>query len=255
LIGPVSPDISPDGKTVLFGESGEGVGAKYGEYLRKTDGSPAVRLGDGDYAALSPDGKWVAALDLSYPKQIQLLPTGAGQPRRLTNNGLGHLRVAWVPDGSGLVYIAAEPNQPARSYWMDLNGNNSRPITPLGTAGILVTPDSKHLVASDENGKRWLYPLAGGEPVPFPAKLKDTDLLMQFDPDGKSVLVRQRGVPARIARVFLNSDRREELRQIAPADPAGVLSIAAVRFSADGKSYAYSYYRTLSDLWVVDGLK
>ena len=248
-------DISPDGKTVLFGESGEGVGAKYGEYLRKTDGSPAVRLGDGDYGALSPDGKWVAALDLSYPKQIQLFPTGAGQPRRLTNDGLGHIRVAWVPDGSGLVYIAAEPNHPARSYWMDVNGNNSRPVTPLGTAGILVTPDSKHLAAVDENGTCWLYPLAGGEPVPFPAKLKDNDLLIQFDPDGKSVLVRQRGVPARVARVYLSSGRREELQQIAPADPAGVLSIASIRFSADGKSYAYSYYRTLSELWVVDGLK
>lgn len=77
-------DLSPDGKTLLFDETGEGVGAKYSVFLRKTDGSPAVRLGDGAYPAMSPDGKWVAALDLSSPAQIELLPTGIGQPRRLT---------------------------------------------------------------------------------------------------------------------------------------------------------------------------
>lgn len=247
-------DLSPDGKTLLFDESGEGVGARYGVFLRKSDGSPAIRLGDGANPAMSPDGKSVAALDLSSPAQIELLPTGVGQPRRLTNDALAHTRVGWVPDGSGLVYMAAESNQPARSYWMDLNGK-SRPITAIGTTGVFVTPDSKNLLALDGERKRWLYPLAGGEPVPFPAKLNDDDLIVRFEPDGKSILVRRRGVPAKIARVFLNSNQREELRQISPSDPAGVQSISNIRFSADGKSYAYSYSRTLSDLWVVDGLK
>ena len=40
-------DLSPDGKTVLFTESGSGGGEGYSVYLRKTDGSPAVRLGEG----------------------------------------------------------------------------------------------------------------------------------------------------------------------------------------------------------------
>jgi len=247
-------DLSPDGKTLIFDETGEGAGGKYGVYLRKSDGSPAVRLGDGDFPALSPDGKWVAALDLSSPTQIELLPTGIGQPRRLTNDALTHTRVAWVPDGSGLIYVAAEPNQLHRSYWMDLNGK-SRPITPLGTAGLLVTPDSKFLLATDGERKRWLYPLAGGEPVPFSVNLDADDLVVRFDPDGKSILVRHRGVPAKIERFFLNSGQREPVRQISPSDPAGVQDIINVRFSADGKSYAYSYLRSLSDLWVVDGLK
>ena len=40
--------ISPDGGVVLFSESGEGGGAGYSVYIRKTDGSPAVRLGEGN---------------------------------------------------------------------------------------------------------------------------------------------------------------------------------------------------------------
>ncbi|MFY9549924.1 MAG: protein kinase, partial [Thermoanaerobaculia bacterium] len=51
-------DLTPDGTTLLFDETGEGGGAAYGVYLRATDGSPAVRLGDGRGLALSPDGRW-----------------------------------------------------------------------------------------------------------------------------------------------------------------------------------------------------
>jgi eukaryotic-like serine/threonine-protein kinase len=247
-------DISPDGKTLIFDESGEAVGARYGSFLRKTDGSPAVRLGDGAFSSLSPDGKWVATLDLSSPTQVQLLPIGAGQPRRLTNDALEHIRVGWIPDGSGLVCVAAEPNHPPRSYWMDLTGK-TRAITPEGTAGAAVTSDSKNLLATDAQGKHWLYPLAGGEPKPFPINLNENERLVKFEPDGKSILISQRGVPAKISRVFLDSGRREEILEITPPDPAGVQAVLGARFSADNKAYAYSYFRVLSDLWVVDGLK
>ena len=189
-------DISPDGKTLIFDESGEAVGARYGSFLRKTDGSPAVRLGDGAFSSLSPDGKWVASLEVGSPIQIQLLPTGAGHPRRLTNDALEHTSVHWVPDGSGLIFVAAEPNHPPRSYWMDLNGK-SRALTPEGTIGISVTPDSKYMLATDPQNKAWLYPLAGGDPKPFPANLDISDRFVKFEPDGKSVLIAQHGVPAK----------------------------------------------------------
>ncbi len=52
-------DLSADGKTLLFTESGEAGGENYSSYLRETDGSPAVRLGDGFGFALSPDKKFV----------------------------------------------------------------------------------------------------------------------------------------------------------------------------------------------------
>ncbi|HTZ95639.1 MAG TPA: protein kinase [Terriglobales bacterium] len=247
-------DLSPDGKTVLFFESGEGVGAKYSVFLRQTDGSPAVRLGEGTFPALSPDGKWAAALTLSSHGQVELLPTGVGQPRQLTDDNLDRVRVRWVPDGSGLIYIGNESGQPRRSYLLDLSGK-SRPITPPGTAGLFVTQDSKFLLATDPQTKRWLYPLAGGDPVPFAVKLNDGDQPLRFEPDGKSILVRTRGGQSKVSRVFLADGRREDVRQIVPPDPAGVLTIANVVFDKDCKAYAYSYSRLLSDLWVVDGLK
>jgi len=67
--------------------------------------------------------------------------------------------------------------------------------------------------------------------------------------------VRTASVPVKVTRVDIATGRREPFKEIMPADPAGVQSIPTLRFSADGKSYAYSIGRILSDLFVVDGLK
>ncbi len=75
-------DLSNDGKVVLFTESGVGAGASPAVYVRSTDGSPAVRLGEGSAWALSPDGKWALATRTG-PSQMVLLPTGVGQTRVL----------------------------------------------------------------------------------------------------------------------------------------------------------------------------
>ena len=55
-------DVSPDGKMLLFEESGEGGGPGYSVYVRNVDGSPAIRLGEGTGQSFLPDGKSVLAI-------------------------------------------------------------------------------------------------------------------------------------------------------------------------------------------------
>jgi eukaryotic-like serine/threonine-protein kinase len=248
-------DISPDGKNLVFFESGEGVGANYSIFLRGMDGSSAVRLGSGGFPSLSPDGKWVVALDNASPSQLELLPTGTGQPRQITNDSLEHIRAGWVPDGKAVVFTASEPNHAPRTYWMSLDQGKARALTPEGTNGTLVSPDGKYVIATDPALKRWLYPLEGGEPKPLSAALNDDDLLIDWEADGKSILVSKRGPSCKVMRVYLDSSRREDVRTLSPSDGAGIVTVGGVRFSADRKNYAYSYYRILSDLYVVDGLR
>jgi hypothetical protein len=64
-----------------------------------------------------------------------------------------------------------------------------------------------------------------------------------------------RSIPAEVSRVAIATGHRVPWKEIVPADPAGVESIPSLKFSADGKSYAYSTGRILSDRFVVDGLK
>lgn len=40
-----------------------------------------------------------------------------------------------------------------------------------------------------------------------------------------------------------------------PPDPAGIAAIGGMAVTPNGKSYAYSYVRSLADLYVVEGLK
>ena len=55
-------ELSNDGKSALFVELSNGQGRNSAIYMRKTDGSPAIRLGYGNRPSISPDGKWVACI-------------------------------------------------------------------------------------------------------------------------------------------------------------------------------------------------
>src|SRR4029079_19209489 len=80
-------DLSSDGRLVLFDENGLAEGASGGVYLRKVDGSAAVRIGDGLALSLSPDGATAVTKPFSS-RELRLVPTGAGQTRVVRSDGL-----------------------------------------------------------------------------------------------------------------------------------------------------------------------
>ncbi len=158
--------ISMDGKKVLFSESGEGGGAGYSVYLRGMDGSPAVRLGEGSGQDLSADGEWaLAVLHPSSDPQLVLYPTGAGEPRLLSKEGLSVFAAAFMPDGKQILFSGSEPGHRSRIYLRGIDGGKPRAVTPEGYRRTLVTPDGKWVVAGGPDRKTYLYPLAGGEPT------------------------------------------------------------------------------------------
>ena len=53
----------------------------------------------------------------------------------------------------------------------------------------------------------------------------------------------------------LATGQKTFLRQLMPNDPAGVETIGPILFTPDGKTCVYGYHRTLSDLYLVEGLK
>jgi len=246
--------MSPDGKTIVFSETGEATGGNYGIYLRKTDGSPAVRLGDGNGGYLSPDGRWVLA-EVGSPRKLMLLPTGVGEPRQLTDSKTDHRGPAWLPNGRSIIFSSSEPGHEVRTYLLDLEGGSPHALTPEGTEGGLVSPDGKFLLARDAKGQRWLYPIGGGEPQTLNLSIKPDEFIMAFSADSKSLRVRTRTIPVEIFNIDMANGHREPWKEISPADPAGALMVFRIVFSTDGNSYAYSVSRVLSDLYVVDGLK
>jgi hypothetical protein len=247
-----NPDLSADGKLLLFDEEGEGAGPLRSVYLRNTNGSPAVRLGDGDALGLSPDGKWALSL-LHSPSRLVLLPTGAGEPRALAHEELKHhSRAFWFPDGNRILFAANREGRPPRSYVQEIDSSVARPVTPEGTIAYAASPDGRHVAGKDP--QPMLYPIEGGSPLPIPGAVLG-DEPIRWHEDGPSLFVRLGQVPARVFRLDLTTGLRETFLELMPSDPAGIPSVDRVSLTPDGRSYAYSYSRHLSDLYVVEGLK
>jgi len=53
----------------------------------------------------------------------------------------------------------------------------------------------------------------------------------------------------------LTTGRKTAVEQLMPGDPAGVETIGPILLTPDGKTCVYGYHRTLSDLYLVEGLK
>ncbi len=250
-------DISADGQTILFDETGEGGGAGYSTHVRRADGSPAVRLGEGAAWALSPDGRTALAVAGDIPKQkIVLYPIGAGESRSLPEDGLRLHTGSWLPDGHRILFAANEPERGVRLWVQGVNEPKPRAISPEGyrTFGRSVSPDGKLVVVQGPDRRYYLYPIDGGEPTPIGGLEANENPSGWF---GANVLmIRRRGeVPAKVRLLDTRTGRKEAWKEFLPQDAAGVSGIGQVIVTPGGRWYAYSYNRSLADLYVMEGLK
>ncbi len=258
-------DLSGDGKTLLFDEEGGGGsldysksgGLSYAVYIRKTDGAPAVLLGEGGAVALSPDGKSVIAQTQDSPSQLKLLTTGAGEARDLTKDKINHSWSHWFPDGKRILFSGNEPGKGVRLYVSDVASGKSEPITQEGVNGtaFVISPDSQWVAGIGPDHKGYLFPVAGGEPRLIPG-LNPGEQPITFSSDSRSLYVYQPGeLPALVNRIDLQSGQRTLWRQLMPSDPAGVETIGPILMTPDAKTCVFGYHRMLADLYLVEGLK
>jgi eukaryotic-like serine/threonine-protein kinase len=250
-------DLSADGKELLFTESGEAGGENYSAYLRGTDGSPAVRLGDGTSFALSPDQRWALSGLPKPPVQFNLLPTGAGESKQLTHDQINRLWARWFPDGKRLLFSGDEPGKGVRLYVQDMNGGPAKAITNEGVNGslIAISPDGKQVALVGADQKPSLMNVDSGEIRPI-SGLSAGEAPIAWASDGRSLFVYRLGeVPATVNRLDIASGRKQLWKQLVPPDVSGVTDISSVLITPDGNNYVYEYGRTLSDLYLVNDLK
>jgi eukaryotic-like serine/threonine-protein kinase len=246
-------ELSPDGKTILFSESGEAGGKIFGVYLRSIDGSPAVRLGEGTTEALSPDGQWVLSIERDeQPAQIRMLPTGTGQPRKITSDDINHRNARWFPDGRRILFQGNRGKEAPRLWVQSIDGGPARPITPPHAAGTLVTPDGTRVLARTRERKWFFFPVDGNA-QPQPVPLESGDVPMRFTADGRSIYVGSFGkIPAVLTKVNLLTGERAVEREVMPSQAAGLINVGPVWPTPDGSTTVYSYTRLLSDLYLLE---
>jgi Tol biopolymer transport system component len=251
-------DISNDGRLVSFDETGEAGGETGGLYVRPTDGSPAVRLGDGVSPTLSPDGKWVVALGPGPRRNVILLPVGAGESRTISTGDVQVHFLFFFPDSQHLLETgSASGNNGLRLWVQDIENGTPRPISPEGVTFRYrgaIAPDAKRVAALDPQRRPAIYDVGGGPSTLVP-NAQEGDEPVEWTADGKGLLVGRSELPNRVFLIDLVSGQRKLFRTFSPPDPTGLVDNAPPNFSRDFKSYVYSYTRIISDLYIVDGLK
>jgi len=249
--------LSEDGKLMVFEEQGAGGGPNYSVFLRKTDGSPAVKLGDGYGHALSPDGRYVTSQLPNDFTHLTLLPTGAGENKILRPPGfLFDVQPSrWFKDGKRILVSGSRSDRPSRWWIYSLADGKMTPVTPEGINGpAMVSPDQSSVLAQSPNGAFAFYPTAGGDPQNVPG-LEAGETPVQWTSDGRALYtVKGREMPVPIFRVDLTNGERVRWKEIQPADPSGIAGLINILITPDGNSYAFTYRRVLSDLYLVPGL-
>ena len=255
--------ISDDGRFVVATIIGESGGPKGSVYLRKTDGSPPVRLADGAAFALSPDGKWVSGYYSIDPqtRQYVLIPTGAGEELKIVIPKLGNLGLVygWSQDDQTL-YLHG-PGEKNKNQMQNYSWNPStgavHAIGPEGVADDLamLAPDRRQILDIGPDGRFWIYPVDGGEPRPVNG-LGHHDRIVGWRADNRSLYIATHhdvNKTISVSVLDLGTGQSTPWKEIHPSRP--VDDAGTPRITPDGRAWAYNFRVKQSDLYVAGGLQ
>jgi hypothetical protein len=260
--------ITGDGRTLLLTEFGEGVGyTTWSIGLRHLDRPGVVRIGSGQAYGVSPDGARVLAMRQGPAPSLVLLPTAAGTPIELPRGNVTNFTTAsWTADGSAVVFEGVEQGSGARYYRQAITAEAPEPLTPADRAGEYindlgtrpVSPDGRTLALPDRQGHLVLFPLGqSGERQGLVVKGVTGVLnVLRWTPDGCCVYVRGAPfLPVIVRKIDVSSGLDTVWRRFDAIDLVGLDSLYSIQISDDGRSYYYTFHRSLSDLFLVDGVR
>ena len=248
--------ISKDGQFVIFEDSSEPAGPGYAVMMRKVDGSLPVRLGEGSSGAISPDGKWVLSISTGNLPQVTLLPIGPGQSRAISVTGLEHVQngfARFLPDGHRFAINGNGAGQATRCYLVDVATGKAKAASPEGITCGVFSPDGQFMTGTT-NGTTKIYSLRDGTSHPIP------NLHPDFTPiewsNNSSILYGYHfgEFPSKVYKADITTGKETLVKELKPGVPAGVVLVAPVIATRDGKRFAYSYNQTLSLLYLISGL-
>jgi len=253
-------DLSPDGRTLLFGQVLSGGRGGFAVGIRDTDGSAAVRLGEGFADSLSPDGRWALAIAGEGPAlEFVLLPTGAGEKVRLSEGLPAEFHGAsWLPDGRAFVFSGASPGGTARLFRQAIEGGPPQPLSDVADdlRVPVVSPDGETIAAIDglyedivlvASRDGTFRPLAGAEVKEVP---------VEWRPDGQALYVYNPArLPVEVVEVDVTTGERQRLKEIVLTDTTGMDGGVILDITPDAQSYAYSFRVFLDELYLIEGLE
>ena len=244
-----NPDLSPDGRQVVFVSAATG---NEDVYLLRVGGARPINLtasspADDRQAAFSPDGDRIAFRSERDGGGIFVMGATGESVRRVTQAGFDP---AWAPDGSSLAYATEPTDDPYARYGLSQLWTVN---VASGAASRLVETDAVqpawspggHRLAfwANHAGQRdiWTVGRDGGTPV---AVTRDaaTDWSPEWSPDGGWLyFASDRGGSMNIWRVAID-ERSGTVRTQPEAITTSPTGVGYIRFGADaGRAVMMAY--------------
>ena len=260
LLSSAPRGLSANGEQVVFeDELGAAPSGNPMLYVRSMDGAPAVPIGEGMAAALSPDGTLVLA---SNGETFVVWPTGAGARMAVTKGNLARVSDgAWLGDSRHIVFTGYGADNVARGYVQEIPAGTPRAVTPdhvvlAGKAAMR----NEHSVLGRRGADWMLFPIEGGSGQ-LAASLTPNDIPLQWSHGGRYLytvasVAGARQATVNVSRVTIATGERIPWKTLEPSDPVGVEDMReTLTITPDAEAYCYSYMRRLGDLFVVIGLE
>jgi serine/threonine protein kinase len=252
--------ISNDGRIIVANIAGESATPKGSIYMRSTDGSPAIRVGDGHAYKLSPDGKWITGyvLDPAGARHFSLLPTGPGEVTETTVPGVRFTAVLGWLDGEQRYLVVGRKEKGFQCFAWDARRGTVQPVCPEGTPdtlAYLVSPDGKQVLGPKATGGWVVYSVDGAAPREVQG-IESDEFPINWRSDNRSAFVRPNrestaSIPVTVVDIV--TGKRSAWKEIRPTQP--VVEIHDLYITPDGAGYAYNFVLTQSDLYVARGLQ
>jgi serine/threonine protein kinase len=253
----IPQDLSSDGSLMLFSLQGMTGGRLYSAMFRRLDGSIPVRIGDGNPASLSRDGKWALVHVSSRPEKLLMEPLGPGESRDLTTSGFRYAVADWLPSGNAFVFSGAEANHPPRVYYQEI-GKVPQAITDEGVIAPphAVSPDGTSIFVFHRDRTWHLQSLDGKRGARDLPGLTAIQRPVRWSRDMKELFVVDQTPPnATLYRYDIASGHSTLEKRFQAKGGFSMGGVGQVVVSPDGSSYVYASGLSQSQLFLVTGLR
>jgi Tol biopolymer transport system component len=198
----------------------------------------------------SPDGKWIVFdRDAGGQNDVLIVPADSGGERVVGGSAADETRVAWLPDGSGLIISRRAPAGQELWVYQLADGRTEKLFTVDGSAYGCPSPDGKWIAYSlSKDGKStvWLWDRAKKAHRQLTTEGFENLTYGCFSPDSRSILYRStRTGTGDLWRLDVATGERRQLTQDIAEDENGT-------WSPDGTHVVFSSNRGgQRDLWIV----